>query len=103
MSTTILLQPPWIFRPSYGFLSSLDSRPTFAKRQVVFSPLLGTFVLGTMIVISLQMLYVVECGTVFTFTGKCLVVESIQLICIILISRLSRYLHSPADVYSFLR
>ena len=26
-------------------------------------------------------LYVVECGTVFTFTGKCLMVESIQLIC----------------------
>ena len=38
-----------------------------------------------MIVISLQMLYVVECGTVFTFTGKCLVIESIQLICLCLI------------------
>ena len=55
-------------------LLSKLSRAVFAKRQVVFSPLLGTFVLETMIVISLQRCYtswyVVECGTVFTFTGK---------------------------------
>ena len=66
------------------------SRARFAKKdKLFFTPIVGTFVLGTMIVISLQMLYVVECGTVFTFTGKCLVIESIQLICSCLIFGLS--------------